>query len=57
MTVVAGLAGPDEVEVEMIARAMDRRRNATEKVIVIVGAEVWTIGSSRNQSARPCSSM
>jgi hypothetical protein len=31
MTVIAGLGAPKEVEVEMIARAMDRRRNATEK--------------------------
>lgn len=43
VTVVAGPAAPEEVEVTMVARAMDRRRNATEKVTVSVGAELWTI--------------
>ncbi|MCV7218508.1 hypothetical protein H7J51_24925 [Mycobacterium crocinum] len=43
ITVVAGQGAPDEVHVEMIARAMDRRRNATEKVVVTVGADVWTV--------------
>jgi hypothetical protein len=43
ITVVAGLGAPDEVQVEMIARAMDRRRNATENVVVTVGADVWTV--------------
>lgn len=43
ITVVAGQGAPDEVQVEMIARAMDRRRNATETVVVTVGADVWTV--------------
>lgn len=43
ITVVAGAGAPEEVEVTMVARAMDRRRNATEKVNVTVSADLWTI--------------
>ncbi len=43
ITVVAGPGAPDEVEVEMIARAMDRRRTATETATIAVGAEQWTV--------------
>jgi hypothetical protein len=43
ITVVAGPGAPDEIEMDMIAQAMDRRRNATEKATIAVGSDQWTV--------------
>jgi hypothetical protein len=43
ITIVAGAGAPDELEIEMIARAMDRRRNVTEKATLIVSSNQWTV--------------
>lgn len=44
ITVVAGPGAPDELKVEMIARAMDRRRTVTETATIAVSSERWTVG-------------
>ncbi|RAU99105.1 hypothetical protein [Mycolicibacter senuensis] len=43
ITVVAGPSAPDQVPVEMIARAMDRRGTRTKTDQVVIAAEPWTI--------------
>jgi hypothetical protein len=43
VTIVTGLGAPDEVEIQLIARAMDRRRNATSKATLTVASERRTM--------------
>ncbi|WP_234714715.1 MULTISPECIES: hypothetical protein [Mycobacteroides] len=43
ITVVAGPNAPDQLPVEMIARAMDRRGTRTETEQLVFAAETWTI--------------
>ncbi|MCM3898072.1 GPI anchored serine-threonine rich family protein [Gordonia sputi] len=48
LTIVAGTEAPEEVSVEMVASAMDRRGIRTKTVEVTVGAETWTIDDFYN---------
>ena len=43
ISIIAGPAAPDEIEVEMIARAMDRRRTTTEQVTITIGPNRWSV--------------
>ncbi len=43
ITVVAGPHAPDQLPVEMIARAMDRRGTRTKTEQLVIAAELWTI--------------
>jgi hypothetical protein len=43
ITIVATPSAPDEIEIQLIARAMNRRRTAAEKRTLTVTSERWTI--------------
>jgi hypothetical protein len=43
ITIVAGTGTPDEVEVELVARAMDRRRNVRSKATLTMASGQWTL--------------
>jgi hypothetical protein len=43
ITIVAGTGTADEVEIELVARAMDRRRNVRSKATLTMASNQWTL--------------